>query len=290
MADFPSSPFIGQTFTSDDGSIWTWDGSSWKSSSFFGGGGSSIPTHPADGKQYGLDATALGNPTLQWRLFADQSTFLTFAGSISATFANGPFSGTSTAEKGYTSTNVNFTFSRSNPTNFIITDSYNATLNSSPITYYGATGSGNTSNSTSGGSFRNSIVVEPATFGVTLKSNTNETSTVSTSLSWLYRIYWGVSSSTSLTETQIEALVSNALRSSRAGTFTFDASAGSVYLYFCYPTSFGAASQFTVNGFVTTFDSVGPVSVTNTYGATTNYYVYKSTNVQSGSGIPVVVS
>lgn len=288
MADYPASPTVGDTFTAEDGTVWTWDGYSWRTLNY-GGGGTSLPTHPADGKQYGLDATATGNPTLRWRLFANQSTFLTFAGTLNATFANGPFSGTSIAEKGYTSTNINFTLASTDVINFSITDSFDANLNNTLITWRNATGSGNTGNATSTGSYRDVVISEPATFGVTLKSNTNDLAYATKALSWRYRVYWGVNASTSLTEAQIEALVSNGLYTSYARTYTFNASGGGVYLYLAWPTSFGAASQFTVNGLVTSFTQ-STVSVTNAYGDTTNYYVYRSNDVQSGSGIPVVVT
>lgn len=39
MADFPVSPSPGTTFTAPDGTLWTWDGYSWKSEGGFGGGG-----------------------------------------------------------------------------------------------------------------------------------------------------------------------------------------------------------------------------------------------------------
>lgn len=38
MGDFPSSPYIGQTHTTSDGTVWTWDGFSWVTSGFVGGG------------------------------------------------------------------------------------------------------------------------------------------------------------------------------------------------------------------------------------------------------------
>jgi hypothetical protein len=173
--------------------------------------------------------------------------------------------------------------------NFSVTDSFDANLNNTLITWRNATGSGNTGNATSTGSYRDVTVSEPATFGVTLKSNTNDLAYATKALSWRYRVYWGVNASTSLTEAQIEALVSNSLYTSFARTYTFNASGGGVYLYLAWPTSFGAATQFTVNGLVTSFTQ-STVSVTNAYGDTTNYYVYRSNDVQSGSGIPVVVT
>lgn len=39
MADFPLLPNVGDAFTAEDGSVWTWDGYSWRSEGGFGGGG-----------------------------------------------------------------------------------------------------------------------------------------------------------------------------------------------------------------------------------------------------------
>jgi hypothetical protein len=289
MADFPLNPIVGTTFTAPDGTVWTWDGYSWKSSGGLGGSpGSSLPEHPADGIQYGLDATAIGDPTLMWRRYADQNHFLTFDGGLTARFSGGAFSGTQTAEKGYTGA-ISFTYSVSQPTVYSISDSYDAKLNGSFITMDGATGSGNTGNSTSTATYTGPVS-EPASFSVILKSNTNETSTETSGLTWLYRVYWGADAGTSLTEAQVEALTSSQLKSGRTGTYTITATGGK-YLYICYPASYGAATQFTVNGFVTTFQLLtSTLSVTNAYGATTDYRVYRSEDLQSGSGIPVVVS
>jgi len=45
MADFPTNPTIGQTFTATDGTLWTWDGYSWIASGGYGstGGGGATP-------------------------------------------------------------------------------------------------------------------------------------------------------------------------------------------------------------------------------------------------------
>lgn len=292
MADFPTSPTLNQIFVASDGTEWSWDGYGWKTLGYgFSGNtsntGSNLPEHPADGSTYGLDATAVGDPTLVWRRYEDQTHFLAFAGSMTARFSGGPFSGASTAEKGYSGA-VYLTYGVSQPTYYSIADSYDATLNAASITISG-TGSGNTGNATSTCTYTTSVP-EPATFSVKLKSNTNEVITVSSSLTWQWRVYWGADVNTSLTEAQVEALTSSSLKSGRTGTYTITATGGK-YLYVCYPASFGAASQFTVNGFVTTFQLVtSTLSVTNAYGATTDYRVYRSEDLQNGSGIPVVVS
>ena len=39
MADFPINPIPGETFVAPDGTVWEWDGYSWKTSGAFGAGG-----------------------------------------------------------------------------------------------------------------------------------------------------------------------------------------------------------------------------------------------------------
>jgi hypothetical protein len=39
MADFPINPNIGDTFTSNDGTVWEWDGYSWHAGGGLGSGG-----------------------------------------------------------------------------------------------------------------------------------------------------------------------------------------------------------------------------------------------------------
>lgn len=108
------------------------------------------------------------------------------------------------------------------------------------------------------------------------------------STNWRWRIYWGISTLSPLNESQIEALDSNALRTNFNGTFSFNASG---YKYFCYPSSFGIASSFTDSStmLAVPFEPYYIVSVTNSYGITTNYNVHRSTNILGGS-INIVIS
>ncbi len=107
-------------------------------------------------------------------------------------------------------------------------------------------------------------------------------------VSWLWRMYWGTSALTSLTESDIEGLFSNNLVSNSTGTFTF---AAGNYKYIAYPTSFGLKTGFrdTSTGFDVDMQSAATVSVTNTNGVTTNYYVHRTTNVLGGA-ITITVS
>lgn len=125
----------------------------------------------------------------------------------------------------------------------------------------------------------------PGSLTVSLQGTNSNNVTFNTSGSALFRqrVFWGQSSNTSLTESEIEALVSSQLRSAYAGTFSFPASG---YKYFCYPASMGTATTFTdtSNGFpVAMYGVVATVSVTNPYGVTENYRVHRTLNILGGT-------
>jgi len=107
------------------------------------------------------------------------------------------------------------------------------------------------------------------------------------SIRWDWKWYYGTSANPSLTETQIKALTSNGLYSSYSRTYAFD---GGDYKYICFANTYGGPSNFfdldtgfavamyggysnTQNGY-----SYDLVSVTNTYGETVNYRVYRTQN------------
>jgi hypothetical protein len=134
------------------------------------------------------------------------------------------------------------------------------------------------------------------------------TATATTSVVWEFRKYVGVDSHVTLNESQIESLsLSNNLATTLNGTYSFVPSA--TYKYFCCPDSFPTptattgfkdATTLLPIGMATILDdpfysnssngwSYGLVSVTNTYGVTTNYRVYRSKNVLNGS-IDITVS
>lgn len=115
-------------------------------------------------------------------------------------------------------------------------------------------------------------------------------------VNWYWKIYFGTSANTTLTESQIEALTGQ-LAASGLATYSY---AANDYKYLCYPASLPAASLFTdtLTGFdVTMADatdnaaysntangySYALVSVTNAQGQTTNYRVYRTKFTLSGS-------
>jgi hypothetical protein len=110
------------------------------------------------------------------------------------------------------------------------------------------------------------------------------------SVPWKWRAYWGNSANSSLTEAQVKALSGSALATTYAAVRSFPAAAGE-YKYVAYPTSFGTATHFTDAStmLAVPFESPVVVSVTNAYGATTNYNVHRST-YQLGGAIDIIVA
>ena len=130
-------------------------------------------------------------------------------------------------------------------------------------------------------------------------SATNSQATVFTrdlTTSWRWRMYWGTNTSPSLISDSsdpfdadsIQALANNALATNSSGTYTFAAGG---YKYIAYPTSFGLKTTFKDQGtgFDVDMQEADTLSVTNTNGVTTNYYVHRTTNVLGGA-ITITVS
>lgn len=148
--------------------------------------------------------------------------------------------------------------------------------------------------------------VAPATHQWKISALRTNSTVISTTITigWYWKRFHGTQSATSLSASQIAALNgsgSGALASSRAGTFVFGAGS---YKYFAWPTSFGdpvlfrdSATNLAVamagiaEGYTTPTGVyyAQVVSVTNTYGKTTNYYVFRTRNILGGS-INIVVT
>ena len=106
--------------------------------------------------------------------------------------------------------------------------------------------------------------------------------TRSFSVSWQWRVYYGTSANASLTENQIEALTNAPLKAAASGSYSF---AAGNYKWLCYPTAMGLRTSFIdpQTNFEVSMEPATTVSVTNTYGVTTNYYCHRTTNTLGGS-------
>jgi hypothetical protein len=104
---------------------------------------------------------------------------------------------------------------------------------------------------------------------------------------WYWKLFYGDSANAGpLSEAQIETLTNSVLTATYVGTYAFPATGGApTYKYICFPTSFGTPSSFTdpSTGFVIPMQAQYIVALTNAYGHTANYYVYRTTNAMAGA-------
>ena len=112
--------------------------------------------------------------------------------------------------------------------------------------------------------------------------------TLNYSVSWLFKKYYGESSSSSLNGSDALALRVNALSNSFVGSYSF---VGGGYKYFVWSTTLGTASTFkdTSNNLAVPMQTPYTISITNSFGVSQNYYVYRTTNILGGS-ITIAVS
>jgi hypothetical protein len=123
------------------------------------------------------------------------------------------------------------------------------------------------------------------TWTLTVNDGTHSAS-ASTGLSFLNKVYWGVSANTSLSTAQILALGSSAFASSFQRSMSYNCSSVA-YPYYCYPQTFGLPSNVTVGGLAFSDYTAVSQSFTNASGHTSNYYVIRFNNIQTGSNISV---
>ena len=97
--------------------------------------------------------------------------------------------------------------------------------------------------------------------------------------------YWGVSNLTSLTDQQIQDLLSSDMAGGNAQSRTL--TPASQYLYFVLPGSFGAPT-FTINGLVSTAWQTTTRSITFPSQSAASYTIYRSTYAITGNAKVVV--
>lgn len=105
---------------------------------------------------------------------------------------------------------------------------------------------------------------------------------VSVNYSWRHRIFFGESTSTSLTEATIKTLRINGIQASYLGQYSMIAGG---YKYICVPVDMGVPSRFrdVSTGLLVPFEDPYAVNVTNQYGLSIAYNVFRTVNVLGGS-------
>lgn len=120
----------------------------------------------------------------------------------------------------------------------------------------------------------NTSVAVKATYG-------SQNATKIVNYTFKYKKYWGTSTSTSLTSSQIIALEGSTWADSKSmGATTFDCTGGK-YVYYVIPEVLGTP-EFWVGGLKNTDISVGNITVTNASGGSARYLIMRLANIQTG--------
>lgn len=130
-----------------------------------------------------------------------------------------------------------------------------------------------------------SITQSSSSWNVSLVDWKGSTASSSASVTWRYRVYFGVTSLDTLTDTQVRTQATTSqLATSRTGLGVKTVTPSNQYFYFAYPLRFGTTSQIRVNGL--NFNELTLQTINNFnngVGGTDNYYVYRSTNKLTAS-------
>ena len=132
----------------------------------------------------------------------------------------------------------------------------------------------------------NANITTNTTYTITVNDGQSGASN-GTSVVFRYRRHWGTSANTSLNDSQILGLQNSELATSRSKSFLING--GGEYIYYCYPSAWGAAT-FTINGLLNTDFSLDQRNHVNAHGVTVAFNIYRTNSVQFGTGISFVVS
>lgn len=124
------------------------------------------------------------------------------------------------------------------------------------------------------------------TYTLTVSDGTN-TASKSTTITFSQKRYWGVSESSTLTDTDILKF-NQEFSTGKIQTRTFNCSGGK-YFYFVIPTQYCNNIAFKVGGLAFSAMEVITRNVVNASGHTASYNIYRPTNIQTGSNIMVEV-
>lgn len=145
--------------------------------------------------------------------------------------------------------------------------------------------SGTPTSFTSDETFQKTAINDAVQFTISVREIAAPPSTqlqANASINWRPRTFWGVDVDGLSTEADIEGLANSQLDNNRNTSFTLNPGAGE-HIYYAFPSSFGTPT-FEVNGFPGGFVlEAGAVAVTNGFGVTENYDLWKSVNANLGN-------
>jgi len=119
-------------------------------------------------------------------------------------------------------------------------------------------------------------------YRITLRSTDNEIVVLTTTVRFHPKIFWGLASIENIdTYTQLNQLQSKIDSSKHINTIF---NAVDQYLYIAHPASYGLGSS-KINGFIYSGWDIRSVNITNDYGYSVSYYIYRSIYRYNGTDI-----
>ena len=132
----------------------------------------------------------------------------------------------------------------------------------------------------------NANINSNTTYTITINDG-KTTKTSSTSITFMKKVYWGVSEKETLTNDDVLTFNSE-MASNRQQERVFDCSGGK-YFYFAIPAEFCNGISFKVNEFLFSDMSLEEMRFINASGYESDYHIYRCNNIQTGSSIKVEV-
>ena len=134
--------------------------------------------------------------------------------------------------------------------------------------------------------FTGKNVTSNANILLTATDERDATATRQVTLSFMPKVYWGVSDGTTYDDAVLLALEGNALTTGRGRTINVNAEAGK-YIVYAMPVSFGTPT-FNVGGFDGGFKKIAIIEHTNASGYKQDYDVWQSVNAGLGQTAVVI--
>lgn len=112
----------------------------------------------------------------------------------------------------------------------------------------------------------------------------NQTFSRDFKVTWLARVYWGLTTNENPDETEIKNAANSQLKSNKTGTYNFNNPGGEYYYFIAFPVNYGSTYNSwrdTDSGFEVDGTFANDVSITNSFGVTLTYKVLRTTYKQT---------
>jgi len=121
------------------------------------------------------------------------------------------------------------------------------------------------------------------TWKIEAKNTKNQTFSRNFTVYWRARVYWGNSVNSVVNENEVKNNFSSQLKSDFSGDYNYINSGKEEYYYILFPDSFGSISEWKDKdtGFGVDYTQLDNINITNSFGVTLSYKVYRTTYKQT---------